>query len=81
MAGSEKDLTPPEEELDDCSVDEERQAVTSLGNNSPSRAEYTKPALLYEGKLETMAAVCDSAFAGFGNCRTSGIPTCIRLTT
>ncbi len=46
-----------------------------------ARRPYEKPAVLYEGELETMAAVCDSAFAGFGNCRTSGIPTCIRLTT
>ena len=46
-----------------------------------TRKPYEKPTVLYEGELETMAAVCDSAFAGFGNCRTSGIPTCIRLTT
>ena len=44
------------------------------------RAAYVKPAVVYEGELETMAAVCDSAFAGFGNCRTAGIPTCVRLT-
>ncbi len=41
---------------------------------------YEKPVILYEGELETMAAVCDSAYAGFGNCRTSAVMTCIRLT-
>ena len=57
--------------------DKERTAV----KREDARKPYEKPTVLYEGELETMAAVCDSAFAGFGNCRTSGIPTCIRLTT
>jgi len=51
------------------------------GDDDDARKPYVSPAVLFEGDLETMAAVCDSAFAGFGNCRTAGIPTCIRLTT
>ncbi len=44
-------------------------------------AGYEPPAVVYEGEMETMAAICDSALAPGGNCRVSTIPNCIRITT
>ena len=33
---------------------------------------YEKPRIIYQKKVEVLAAVCDSSFDGFENCQTAG---------
>lgn len=41
--------------------------------------KYQKPKIIYEKEIETLAAVCDSAWGDIGlTCRDAG-PTCLHL--
>ena len=60
---------------------ETRERDTEAPGRSAEREPYEKPVILYEGEIETLAVVCDSAYAGFSNCRLASIPTCIRVMT
>lgn len=49
--------------------------------NKEKKKKYVKPEILHRGKLEVLAAVCDSGWTAAGTCRVTGQATCMKVLT
>jgi len=49
--------------------------------NKEKKKKYVKPEILHRGKLEVLAAVCNSTWNGQATCMVTGNPTCIKTQT